>query len=635
MYGSLGVAVNVVLHRIVLPARRNKLLFVPFQLLCLFLRWFGVSVRFRYGRLVGMDLHIPYLREVLIILAVTAILIPAFAQVRLNPVVGFLIAGIAIGPYGFGRLGESWDFLNAFVIHNHDEIRVLGEFGVVFLLFSIGLELSPDRLWSLRRMIFGLGSAQVFITALLIGAVAAAWGNPLLSSVVIGCALALSSTAVVMKMMMDRQHFFSPAGQASFSILLLQDLAVVPMLFLVTLSGQSEGVSPFLALVVAFLKAALVINLILLAGRFLFGPLLRFVAGGAGGSEFFTAQILMIVLCAAWATGAAGLSMALGAFLAGLLLAETEFRNQIEVDIAPFKGLLMGIFFLSIGMSVDLSVVRDNLVWLVVSIPGLFALKTCVIAFLCRAFGLPWVVAIQTGLMLGQAGEFAFVLLSLAMTSGAVSAPTGQFMMLLTGLTLVFTPVSYHLSEKVAAFMSRRAARAGSGDLERHVEGLSGHVVIAGFGRTGQAVADILDAHQIPHVALDLNAYALTPLRQEGKPVFYGDASQPRVLDHVGARRARVIVLAMDDRKSSRRAIENIRRHCPGVSIFARARDPGHAKDLVRRGVDGLVFETVEMSLQLAGHVLRTYDYPVSNIAQALDGQRTRLEAQQSPSGKA
>ncbi len=575
----------------------------------------------------AMDFHIPYLREMLVILGTTAILIPAMAQLRLNPVLGFLVAGVVIGPHGLGRMGESWDILRMFAIHDPDEIQVLAEFGVVFLLFSIGLELSPDRLWSMRRMIFGLGTAQVVVTAVLIGAVAWMWGNPALASVIIGCALALSSTAIVLKMLMDRQQFSTPAGQAGFSILLFQDLAVVPMLFMVTLSGQSDaGVSPFLALGVALLKATLVINLILLAGRFLFAPLLRFVSGGANGPEFFTAQILMIVICAAWATGSAGLSMALGAFLAGLLLAETEFRNQIEIDIAPFKGLLMGIFFLSVGMSLDPAAAGRALPWLLLSIPGLFALKAGVVCVLGRAFGLNWAVAAQTGLMLGQAGEFAFVLLGLALTSGAVESATGQFMMLLTGLTLMATPCAYRLAEMLGGWAAARTSDGSAVDAARHASSLSDHVVIAGFGRTGQAVGRILERSGIAYVALDLDSSALDTLRREGKPVFYGDAGRRHVLEHVGARRARAVVLAMDDRKSSRRAIENIRRHCPGVLIFARARDSGHARALTRKGVDGLVFETVEMSLQLAGRVLRAFDYPPSTVAAVLDDYRAPLE---------
>ena len=576
-----------------------------------------------------MEMHLPFQAELLVFLAITAILVPVFSRFRLNPVLGFLLAGVVIGPYGLGRLVGDYPFLSAIVFEDVKGVSILAELGVIFLLFTIGLELSPQRLWAMRRMVFGLGTAQIVVTGAVIGAVAYMWGNSGPASAVIGTALALSSTAMIMKILFDRQQFASPVGQTSFSILLMQDLAVVPLIFMVAMlqdKGAGAEQNVLLSLLLALAKAGGVVAVLVALGHFVVRPALRYVTAGAQGPEFFMAQILLIVICSAWATGEAGLSMALGAFLAGLVLAETEFRNQIEVDIEPFKGMFLGLFFMSVGMGVDLLAVMDNLFWLVASVFGIFAIKAVITAGLCRIWGVSLPTSIQTGLALGQGGEFAFVLFGLAMASGVVEKNVGHFMMMLASLTMILTPFYYRLGEVLAARLVKRKANGMTEVMEQYVKGVEGHVVIAGFGRTGQAVAEVMEHNQIPYVGLDHQSGHLEALRKKGKPVFYGDASQSHVLDKVKATSARAIILAMDDKKASRTAIENIRRHCKNVPIYARARDEAHAADLQRLGVNDVVLETREISLQLAGRVLQCFEYSAAAAGRVLESEREEAE---------
>lgn len=570
-----------------------------------------------------MTPHLPFHAEFFTFLIIAGLLVPLAARMRLNPVLAFLLAGVLIGPYGLGRLTDEFPLLGHVVVRDVENVALLGEFGVIFLLFSIGLELSARRLWAMRRLVFGLGMAQVLLTAMAIGVLASFWDHNPVEAMIIGCALALSSTAMVIKIIMDRKQFASPMGQGAFSILLMQDLAVVPMIFMIALFAQeANGHSPFLTLLLSLAKAAAAIGVIYVLGRYVARPALRFLTVGAAGPEYFMAQIFLLVIGAAWITGEAGLSLALGAFLAGLILAETEFRNQVEIDIEPFKGLFLGLFFMSVGMKIDVFAVADNFAGLFMALLGLFTLKAFIAGGLCRLFGLPAPAALHTGLALGQAGEFAFVLFGLAIVGGLLPDSTAHFMLLLTSLTLVVTPLFYSIGESLAKALEKRASAAPDAGISLYMHDLHDHVVIAGFGRTGQGIADMLYENQIPYVALEQKAANLEKLRAQGQPVYYGDAGDVHMLDKVRATEARAIVLAMDDSASSHKAIAYIRRHCQKVPIYARARDAAHAEKLYALGVNEVVLETVEMSLQLAGRVLRCYDYSDSATTRAIENER-------------
>jgi monovalent cation:proton antiporter-2 (CPA2) family protein len=579
---------------------------------------------------------IPYLREIVVFLVAAGIVVPFFSRLRMSPVLGFLAIGAALGPYGLGLFADEIGILRFAVIDDIAGVKPLAELGVVFLLFMIGLELSPERLWALRRLVFGLGTLQVTLTAGAIGAIAWAFGNPPGAALVLGMAFALSSTAVVMQLLVERRAVASPLGRASFAILLLQDLAVVPILMLVSVLAAQAGGSLSTALGTALLIALLATAGIVLAGRILLRPLFR-IASATRSPELFMALTLLAALGTAALTQAAGLSMALGAFLAGLLIAETEYRHEIEVDIEPFKGLLLGLFFMSVGMGTDFSVVAEKPLWLAASVIGLFALKAPITAGLCRLFGLPRHTAVEAGLLLGQGGEFAFVVVGISATQGLIPRDTAHFMLLVTALTMMATPLVAILARRAGRALERDHARRGVPAEAKVPRELAGHVIIAGFGRVGQMLARVFDACGVQYVALDVDPIAVAQHRATGMPVYFGDASRVEILRRMHAERALSVVVTTDSPISAQHTVHAVRRHWPHLQIVARARDSAHARHLLGCGASEVIPETVEASLQLAGRVLETAGEPAEAVAQALAQQRNAelaklvLEGESSP----
>ncbi len=370
------------------------------------------------------------LHDAVVFLAAAGLLIPVAKRFRISPVLGFLLIGLAIGPHGLARVAENYAWLRYLLITDVAGVRALAELGIVFLLFMIGLELSLERLWGMRRLVFGLGSAQILLTGLVIGSIAWTFGNSVEASVLLGSCLALSSTAVVMQLLIEQGRFGSTVGRGSFAVLLAQDIAVVPILFLVGTFGAHVGGSLLWELGLAVGEALLAVLLILGVGRLVVRPLFRFV-GSADSPELFMAVTLLAIIATAAATHAAGLSAALGAFLAGLLLAESEYRHEIEINIEPFKGLLLGLFFMSVAMGIDLVEILTNPGWVALSVFGLFAIKSLMTTGLARLFGFSWAHATEMGLLLGQGGEFAFVVVGLALGFGLLPEPTAQFMLIL------------------------------------------------------------------------------------------------------------------------------------------------------------------------------------------------------------
>lgn len=564
----------------------------------------------------------------MIFLVAAGIVVPLFHRLRISPVLGYLIVGGIVGPYGLGLLADSVEWLRYAVITDLAGVQALAELGVIFLLFMIGLELSLDRLWAMRRLVFGLGSLQILISALVIGLIAWEFGNSPEASIVLGACLALSSTAIVMQLLIERRELASPLGRSSFSILLMQDLAVVPILFLVGVLGAKAGGNVGLALALALLKALVVIVGIYLGGRLLLRPLFRMVAQSRS-TEMFMAATLLVIIVTALITGATGLSMALGAFLAGLMLAETEFRHQIEVDIEPFKGLLLGLFFMSVGMGIDYRVVADTAVWILASVVGLFVIKSVITAALCLVFGLPRHVSLETGLLLGQGGEFAFVVVGLAMSLGLVPREAGQFMLIVTGLTMIATPLIAATASRLSAHMEKALQVTPTNDDDPgHIAEMQGHVMLSGFGRVGCLIARILDADGIPFVALDNSAFNVAEARQMGLPVFFGDATRIDLLRRAHAQNASMLVLTMDDPKAIEQVVRAVRAEWPTLRIVARARDARHAAHLLDLGATEVIQETLESGLQLAGRVLNLAGTPE-------DVARRRTEAQREDEMKA
>lgn len=541
--------------------------------------------------------HIPYLREVLVFLLAAGIAVPLL-QRFVSPVIGYFIIGSIIGPYGLGLLAELYEPVSYLVIADVEGVSVLAELGVIFLLFVIGLELSFERLWTMRRLVFGLGSAQILVTGAVIAAIALLWGNPTAPSIILGACLALSSTAIVTQLLIEGGRLGTPSGRATFSILLMQDLAVVPILFAVSVLGTLAMANVALGFGIAVGEALLVIAAIYVAGRLFLRPVLALVAG-ADSREAFVAIVLLIAIGTAALTGYAGLSMALGAFLAGLLIAETEFRHQVKIDIEPFKGLMLGLFFLSVGMGIDWRVVADDPLLILASALGLVLIKIAINFALCLAWRLPRHRAAEVAIMLGQAGEFGFLVIGLSVTTGLLAADIAQFMLIVVGITMLATPGLDILARRVAARLERRARAEGFEETPWASE-LGGHVILAGYGRVGATIASVLDRQDIRYVAIDRDPELARQAAEAGRPVRMGDASRLEVLREAGLESASAVVVTIADKEATEALTHEIRRLAPRLPIFARARDTDHAEKLLEDGAYVAVPETIEGSLRLA-----------------------------------
>jgi CPA2 family monovalent cation:H+ antiporter-2 len=566
---------------------------------------------------------LPYLRETLLFLGLTGILIPLLQRWRVNQVLGFLATGALIGPFGLGLWAVEVSWLAYFTIPHREGVAALAEVGVLFLMFMIGLELSAERLWALRRWVFGAGTAQVVISACVIGGIAYYFGNSLEASAVLGAVLSLSSTAVVMQLMTERRTLGTPLGQAGFSILMLQDLAVVPLLILmgVLAGGGQENLVSIIGMTVA--KSVGGIVLIYLLGRRVIRPLFHSFTQ-QHQPDVFMALTLLSTLGIAWLTDMAGLSMALGAFLAGLLLAETEFKHEVEVTIEPFKGLLMGLFFMSVGMAIDVREVAASPLWLPLSVIGLFAIKTLIISAIFRIGGFNWGRAIEGGTLLGQGGEFTFIVVGYALTAQLMPENVGQFIMLVVTVSLFFTPLVAKAGHTFGDWWDRQNPDQ-SGQIENTVvEPVKGRVIIAGFGRVGQLVAQLVSAQNIPYVAFETNARLIAKLHPLGIPVYFGDAARVELLRKAHAEQAAAIVLTMDHPASALHAVKAIRREYPDVPLFARSRDEKHALALKEAGASYVIPETLETGLQLSAFVLQALGVSEGAAAHMIQIERDR-----------
>lgn len=576
----------------------------------------------------SLDLH-----AVIVFLVVAGVAVPLIHRLKVSPVLGYLLVGLVVGPFGAGRFVDAVPWLGYLVIADLDGVRALAELGIVFLLFMIGLELSVERLWSMRRLVFGLGTAQVLVTGAVIAAIASMFDNTLAAALVLGAAFALSSTAIVMQLLTENRRLGSAAGRTSFAILLLQDLAVLPILFVLGAfaafagGGATSGGSVALSFGAAIGQAALAAVAIVGVGRLVIRPLFRFV-GAAGSSEMFLAAVLLVIIGTAVATEAAGLSMALGAFLAGLVLAETEYRHEISVDIEPFKGLLIGLFFVSVGMAIDIAMVAARPVWLIASVVGLFAIKGVILYGLVRVFGQPRSVSFETALLLGQGGEFAFLVVGQAFALGLLPNETAQFMLIVTGLAMLATPIVARLARDIAARINQ-AEKDADTDLEAATPAgdLADHVVVVGYGRVGQMLGAFLGEQGVPHVGLDLDANLVSRFRREGAALFYGDASRPAMLHQIGLDDARAAVVTMDGADAAERVVANMRAARPDLPIYARARDAAHAARLLKLGASHVIPETIEASLQLGEVLLEGLGVPDAAARQLIEARRRLAQA--------
>lgn len=545
--------------------------------------------------------------DVLSLLLAAVVLVPLFQRFGIPSVLAYLAAGIALGPYTPGPVVDL------------DVTRPLAEFGVVFLLFAIGMELPLSRLRTMRRYILGLGLAQVVVTALAIGALGHFLGLSGAVSVVVGLTLAFSSTATVLAILVERGEAVDHHGRIAVAVLIFQDLAVVPVLVLLPLlAGQERHVAEALAL--AGGKVVLVMAAIFVIGRFLLRPAYRFIAG-ARNPEVFTAANLLLVLTVAWVTGEAGMSMALGAFLAGLLLADSRYRHQVEADIEPFRGVLLGLFFMTVGMSINLPFVADRVELVLGLTLGTIAVKAAVVIVLCLLMRVAPADGLRVGFLLAQGGEFAFVVFGRALELKILDGGLGQALVASVALSMVLTPVLAGLGRRLSLRLAPERSGEPIPETARH---LANHVVIAGYGRVGRAIARLLAEHDIPFIALDMDVDRVAKARDDGVPVYYGDAGRTGILRSVGIERARAAVITVNEARQAERAISCIRQAAPKLPIVARARDRIQEQVLGDIGATAVIPETVEASLQMAGSVLRSAGIDDEAVERSLKGYRNR-----------
>lgn len=535
--------------------------------------------------------------DALVVLGTAGVVVPMVRRWGLSPVLGYLAAGALLGPLGLGSLIGDFPFLYWVTVVDAKNVAGIAELGVVFLLFLIGMELSYERLKAMRRLVFGLGSLQIVLSAAVIGGIAVLAGNTPAVSIIIGACLALSSTAIVIEVLSNQGRLATIAGRASFAVLLAQDLAVIPILLFVSILGAGASSSIMMSLVLALLNAALAVAAIVIVGRLFLRPLFRLVAS-AGTSELFVAAALFVIIGTGVAAAVAGLSMALGAFIAGLLLAETEFRKAIETTIGPFKGLLLGLFFFTVGMSIDFRELARQPLLLLASVVGLIGIKSILLIGLGRIFRTPWSAAVETGLLLGPGGEFAFVGIGLATTLGLIGASVSSFTLAVTSITMALIPALSHVARRLAPHFSE--PKVLDPELAIVPSGGAGHAIVVGYGRVGQVVCSLLDRHSLQYIGVDHDADAVPQHRQSGREVYYGDATSPEFLKSCGLMDARAVIVTVAAEAAIDEVVRQVRALRPDIVIVSRARDAVHARHLYKIGVTDAVPETIEASLQLS-----------------------------------
>ena len=544
--------------------------------------------------------------DTLIFFGIAGLVVPLLQRARMSPVLAYLLCGIAIGPFGFATIPGAARWLAPLTIEDSASVKLLGELGIVTLMFTIGLELSLARLRELKHYIFGLGTAQIVATAVVIFLVARLFDNSPKAAALIGASLALSSTAIVMKLLADRHLAGRPVGTLAFSILLMQDLAVVPILVMLASFGGGEGAGVFAVLRALALGFATVFAIVFI-GRRVLKPALRAVSVPHNAEWLAAFTGFFVVACAA-ITDVAGLSLALGAFLAGLLIAETEFRHEVETIVDPLKGLLLGIFFLSVGMTINVAEVARTPLLLAVSVVGIYVVKSALLFPLCLLFKVPPPRAAEAAVYLAQPGEFALLVLGAAMAMGLLSPEHAQFFLLVTTLAMMFTPLLFKLAPAAVA-LANRFSRSVSPDSE-FPSAEERIVIIAGFGRVGQLLGNALDELKIAYVAFDNDAERVQRLRARGFRVVFGDARKFDLWQRLHSGHASVVaaIIAIDDHSATHRILKSIRTEWPLLPIIVRAADTRDMEGLYDIGADYVVAETLESSLRMARIVMEKLD---------------------------
>jgi CPA2 family monovalent cation:H+ antiporter-2 len=561
---------------------------------------------------------------IIVFLLASAVVVPIFQRYKVSSVLGFLLIGVLLGPDVVGRLATSWPVLNAFSVMRSHTVHQLAELGVVFLLFSIGLELTFERLKSMRRMVFGLGALQVVLCSLALTGLFLVLGQSIVASIALGMAIALSSTAVVIPVLADRKALKTASGRSVFAVLLAQDIAVAPiMITVVMLAGGAAGAAgesaSGLSGLLALIPALIGIGILVVLGRWLLRPLFNTVAFSRS-RELFMAACLLCVLVAGQISVMAGLSMGLGAFVAGVLLAETEYRREIENMVEPFKGLLLGLFFVTVGARLEIAAVVSQPALVLGLAAALIAIKAAVIYPVARLFGLNNRSAIETAAVLGPAGEFAFVIIDQAIGHKVLSAEVGQAVILASIISLFSIPFLAAGAARLSKKLAKNATAPTS--VAPEIVSEAAKVIVVGFGRVGELVTDLLKAHNIEYMVVDINPQVTTRARAMNVEAWYGDASAAEFLHSLGIERARAVVVTASNPVFTDQVVKAVRAMREDVHIIARARDASHAQRLYEMGATDAVPETIEASLQLAENTLIDLGVPMGLVLASVHERR-------------
>jgi CPA2 family monovalent cation:H+ antiporter-2 len=555
------------------------------------------------------------LKDALVILGAAGIVIPAFARLKVSPVIGFILVGILTGPFALGALAQDYPSLAAFSISDRHAIEPFAELGIILLLFSAGLHISFRRLKSMGRSVFGLGSAELIGCAVLIGGGMLILGETVPSAVALGLALALSSTALVLPI----SGVESPVGRTAFSMLLFEDLALVPMLFLIELIGGQANAGSLLTTAVL---GILIVLAMLVGGRFLLSPLFA-QAARAKNPELFLAISLLTVILASVATGAVGLSPILGALIAGVLIAETDYHAEVEAITAPLAGLALGIFLITVGMRIDLGEVARRWPVILGAAAALLGIKAIVTAVLLRLSGIRSAVSVEIGVMMASPSETSLIVLAAATAAGIVSVSDSEFWTTVTAIGLTVTPLLAAAGRRIGRKVDQQAE-----ELEATQGDHDGRIVVFGFGRVGQMVADMLAAHQRPYLAIDSDVDGVRRAREAGYNVQFGDVARPELADKLRLGHAGALVLTMDNPVLVAQIARRVRGWVPDLPIIARARDTNHAAQLYKAGVTDAVPETLEASLQLSEAVLVDVGLAMGPVIASIHEKRDELRAE-------
>ncbi len=557
--------------------------------------------------------------DALVILGAAGLVIPLFARFRVTPVIGFILVGVLVGPHGLGSLTGQSPWLYYVTISDAEAIEPFAEFGIILLLFSIGLELSFRRLWTMRRLVFGVGAAELILSGAIVAVGLTLMGQGMAGAIGLGLALALSSTALVLPMVGTR----SPVGKAAFSMLLFEDVAIVPIIFALGVMAPSASAEGWGDLGAIILRAGIAVVGLYVAGEFVI-PRMFAQAARTKSPEVFLAASLLVVIVSSLVTTAAGLSPIVGALLAGLLIAESAYADEVEAMTAPFKGLALGVFLITVGMSVDLAVIAANWQALSLAIVAVIIVKTLVTSGLLRLSGARVGTAVEAGLLMSSPSETTLIVLAAAAQARLILPETAQFWEIVTAIGLTITPVLARIGHDVSRRIEWRAE--GHGETPIAIE--KDHVVVIGFGRIGHVVADMLTRHRLDYIAVEADIDTVTAAKRERLPVLFGDVARPAVLNGLRLDTARAVVLTMDDPVQQERITRLLRERHPDIPIVSRARDADHAARLYRAGASEAVPETLESSLQLSEVLLVDLGIAVGPVIASIHERRAEMRAE-------